>query len=121
MARILIVEDDADLSETYRDFLENCGYSVVLATRIAEATEHLLGSKPELVTLDLNLPGGSSSAIAEFIRVARKEAHAKIIIISGHSERMMSIEWQQDVELVLAKPVNNQHLKIMIDRLLDLG
>jgi len=118
MAKILIIEDDTDLADTYRDFLEARGHSVIQATRITEATEQLFRSNPEIITLDLHLPGGTSTVIADFIGCVKAVGHAKVIVISGHTEMIMGEEWLQNADLVLTKPINYQHLTVMIDRLL---
>lgn len=120
MADILIIEDDLDLVETYADLLEACGHSVVSVSQISEATSCILDMRPDIITLDLNLPGNSNLAITSFIRTAKGIGHSQIIIISGHPEIMSGQDWMSQVDLVLTKPVDNQHLLTMIRRLLSL-
>lgn len=120
MAEILIVEDDLDLVETYSDLLESCGHSVVRISHISEATSYILDMHPDIITLDLNLPGNSNLAITAFIHTAKVISHSQIIIISGHPEIMSGQDWMDQVDLVLTKPVDNQHLLTMIGRLLSL-
>ena len=120
MADIFIVEDDLDLVETYADLLEANGHSVVCASHISEATTYVMEMHPDIITLDLNLPGNSSSAITSFIQNATASGDSKIIIISGHPEMISGHTWMDQADLVLTKPVDNQHLLIMINRLLSL-
>lgn len=117
MARILIVEDDLDLVETYNDLLQMKGYSTVIATRISEAVERLLQTRPEVIMLDLQLPGARLVHITGFIETAKQCCNAKIVIVSGHPE-MMGDDLLDSVDLVLTKPVANADLLGMIDRLL---
>lgn len=119
MAKILIVEDDADLVETYTDLLETRGHSVHWASRISEANNYLASVQPEIVTLDLNLPGNSGSDTSAFIQTARALTHCKIIVISGHAEMMFGQDWMGEVDLILTKPVDNYQFVTMVDRLLS--
>jgi len=120
MADIFIVEDDLDLVETYADLLEANGHSVVCASQISEATAYVIETRPDIITLDLNLPGNSSAAITAFIHGAKAIGESKLIVISGHPEMILGHEWMDQVDLVLTKPVDNEHLLIMIERLLFL-
>ena len=119
MAEILVVEDDADLVETYTDLLEAGGHSVIHASQLSKAVEMLPTIHPRIITLDLHLPGSSNSALANFMRTAKTLGKPKIIVISGHPE-MMDVDWMGYADLVLTKPVNNSHLITMINRLLSL-
>ena len=56
-AKILLLEDDANLNETITDFLEDEGYSVESAYDGYEAEELLYESKYDLLLLDVNTPG----------------------------------------------------------------
>jgi DNA-binding response OmpR family regulator len=117
MAKILIVEDDADLVETYTDLFEAHGHSVSCAADIREAIDRLFEMQPEIITLDLHLPGNSNSAIAILVHTAKQINQSKIIIITGHPERMPGIDDNKQIDLILTKPVDNAHLLAMIDRL----
>lgn len=120
MAKILIVDDDSDLVETYTDLLETRGHTIICASGIREATDHVLESKPEIITLDLNLPGTSNSVFSTFIQSAKALNRCRIIVISGHPEMIAGQGWMNEVDLVLTKPINNHQLIAMIDRLLSL-
>lgn len=120
MAEILVVEDDPDLVETFTDLLEQCGHSVIRASKLNHATNMLPRIRPAIITLDLHLPGSSNAAIIHFMRLARKLGKPRIIVISGHPE-MMAADWIDLVDLVLTKPVDNNHLITMINRLLSLS
>jgi CheY-like chemotaxis protein len=118
MAKILIIEDDGDLVETFVDLLENGGHSVVHTSRLSEAVEQLEKVRPEIMTLDLNLPGATGEALTDLIRKAKAMGNTRIIVISGHPE-MMAGAVMTDIDLALTKPVDNNHLIVMIDRLLS--
>ena len=56
---ILLVEDDAVLQKSLREFLRDCGFSTLTAGTRVEAWEVIQTLKPALCLLDLNLPDGS--------------------------------------------------------------
>jgi len=56
-AKILLLEDDANLNDTITDFLEDEGYEVDNAYDGYEAQDKLYESKYDLLLLDVNIPG----------------------------------------------------------------
>ncbi|HBM49051.1 MAG TPA: DNA-binding response regulator, partial [Marinobacter sp.] len=55
--RILIVEDDERLADLTREYLESNGLTVSLETHGGAAVERIRNEQPDLVVLDLMLPG----------------------------------------------------------------
>ncbi|PKM05040.1 MAG: DNA-binding response regulator [Gammaproteobacteria bacterium HGW-Gammaproteobacteria-6] len=68
--RILIVEDDLKLAALIEAFLKSQGLDVILLTSGAGAVEHILASNPDLVVLDLMLPGEDGLSICQRLRGA---------------------------------------------------
>jgi two-component system response regulator MprA len=55
--RILIVEDEADVAQTFADVLEGAGYHTLRASNGLEGLEHLrTGGRPSLILLDVSMP-----------------------------------------------------------------
>lgn len=119
MATILIVEDDADLVETYSDLLEAKGYVTTSASSAADAIQLAVSAEPSIVILDLNLPGSSGIRVLDFIRGYKPLENTKILVVTGHSE-MTNPELVEKADIVLSKPVSNEQLLAMIGRLLRL-
>jgi CheY-like chemotaxis protein len=83
--RILIVEDDADIRELMKIFLEADGYRVDLAADGLEALEELeAGPRPALILLDLMMPRMDGE---QFMKQLQASGFARIpvVIMSGHS------------------------------------
>jgi two-component system KDP operon response regulator KdpE len=83
---ILIVDDDKDIQDTLRDFLESEGYSIRCASGGHEAIKELSAHKPDLILLDLGLPDIEGHFVA-----ARAASHWKffeipILVMSGRSD-----------------------------------
>jgi DNA-binding response OmpR family regulator len=65
---ILLVEDDLRLSELVRTYLQSNGFRVVTEHRGQFVVEHLQQDKPDLVVLDLGLPGRDGFAVCKELR-----------------------------------------------------
>lgn len=89
--KILLVEDDQDLSELMKLFLENEGYVVTAIHSGMEAMEAAKTEKPILVILDLMLPGVNGIHVCQNIRTY---SHIPIIVISAKksdSDKLISL------------------------------
>ncbi len=81
--RILVVDDDAQILKALRINLVARGYEVSVARSGPEALEVAATTKPDLVVLDLGLPGFSGIQVIEGIR---GWAQMPILVVSGRSD-----------------------------------
>ena len=86
MAKILIVEDMESVVTLLRSLLEREGFQVTVAQDGLEALEAVRRDKPDLVLLDLILPGLDGLEVCRRIRHDPLTAHLPIIILSGKEE-----------------------------------
>jgi len=104
MARILLVDDDAEGLELRRSILEHHGHRVETATNPPAAREHFRAFSPECVIADLHLPDvDTGRALLRHFREQRP--NVRIIILSG---RPAAAEPLADV--VLTKPARSGQL-----------
>jgi DNA-binding NtrC family response regulator len=80
-ARILVIEDDANLAEVLRDELATRGYEVGVASSVAQARAALVDSDFEVVLTDLMLPDGSGIDVLRGIR--EQGALTQCIVLTG--------------------------------------
>ena len=85
-ATILIVEDEADLSELMRYNLEAEGFRVVTAESGDEAVERIRDGVPDLILLDWMLPGLSGIELCRRWRSREETARTPIIMITARGE-----------------------------------
>jgi two-component system OmpR family response regulator len=83
---ILIVEDDSFLQGLASTKLEKEGFAVMGAGNSEEATKVLAATPPDLVLLDLVLPGTDGFGILKGIRENEKTATIPVIVFSNLSE-----------------------------------
>jgi CheY-like chemotaxis protein len=116
VAKVLIVEDDLDLVETYTDLLEANDHTVVSTGSVASAIQMMTRHKPNVIILDLNLPGDSGVVVINIIRSYPIFRNTKIIVASGFPERLQDDHLEKRVDAILRKPVNNVELLELIGR-----
>ena len=119
---ILIAEDSDDLRSMLRQLLEANGYRVLEAAGGREAVELVMIERPELVLMDLGLPGTDGlSAVAE-IREHISAAETRILIVSAYDR----LEYRTEAISAgcsgyIAKPVDPAALLRTINLLLRRG
>jgi DNA-binding response OmpR family regulator len=86
--KILIVDDDENLRETIKYNLINAQYSVVLAETGPQALEVARREKPDLIILDIMLPGLDGF---EVCRILRNEMSIPILILSAKTDEIDKI------------------------------
>lgn len=118
MKKILIIEDDRNLLNELRDFLENKGYEVASVDNFLKANDIALEMRPDLVILDINLPGISGFDICREIK--EKSIIPVLMLTSrvGIEDEIKGLEIGADE--YLAKPVDTRRLILRMEKLLDL-
>ncbi len=83
MATILIVDDEPKIVQLARDYLAHAGFTVLIAADGTSALAMARSAKPDLVVLDLALPGMDGLDVT---RTLRKESPIPIIMLTARSE-----------------------------------
>jgi CheY-like chemotaxis protein len=111
--RILIVDDDFDTARMMKVLLKQEGYEVELAFdgREALATARVL--KPDVVLLDLTLPGMSGSEVAARLKDIPELAGCLLIAVSGEGAEMVGLSFDRYFQ----KPVDPEALLKLLGEL----
>jgi DNA-binding response OmpR family regulator len=105
---ILVVEDEMRIARLVRDFLEHAGFDVIVAADGGSALAGARGSKPDLIVLDLGLPGRDGLDVT---RELRKTSNVPIVILTARgdeSDRIVGLELGADDYVV--KPFSPKEL-----------
>jgi two-component system NtrC family response regulator len=121
MAKILIVEDNPDLCETYTDMLANYGHDIHIVGTCIDATNHLIRNKipPDVVILDMWLHQESGIVVLGFIRRLPRLARTRVVVVSGYSELADQAVRLWGADVFLPKPVSVDTLRSTIDHYLE--
>ena len=96
MSTVLIIEDEKELANVLKAYLERSGYQVILAYRGDQGLELWKNQNPNMVLLDLNLPGIDGIDIA---RQIRQESETPIIMVTARVDevdRLLGLELGAD-------------------------
>ena len=117
--RLLIVDDNADAADTLADLLRVLGYEVRCAGDGASAMATLDTYVPQLVLLDIGLPGEDGYSVGSRMRADPRMAAAKLVALSGYAADTKRSEAQgARFDGHLVKPVSVDDLMAMLDKLL---
>ncbi len=110
--KIMIVDDEESLIELVTAVLEQEGYEIITAMNGEEALEKLRTEKPDLILLDMMMPGMSGREICEKIRGDPKTKDLKIafLTVAKFSEAGKGVLEKMNVLDYITKPFENQDL-----------
>ncbi len=117
MKRILIVDDEENIRFLYKEELEDEGFAVDLAKNGEEALEKIGTFQPDLVTLDIKMPGLNGIEVLK--RIREQKRNLPIVLCSAYGEYKQDLStWASDAYVV--KCADLTELKETIRRLLKL-
>jgi DNA-binding response OmpR family regulator len=119
MTRILVVEDDRDIAELVGRYLEKAGFTVEILGSGREALAAIASRPPDVLVLDLMLPGVDGLEICRAVRANDKTANLPIVMLTARSEegeRIAGLELGADD--YIGKPFSPNELVARIRALL---
>ncbi len=122
MKTILVIEDERDLVELISFNLEKEGYRVVTATDGISGMDTARSSMPDLILLDLMLPGMNGIEICKILKKNEKTAKIPVIMLTAKGEeidRVVGFEVGADDYVV--KPFSNRELMLRVKAVLRRG
>src|SRR5574342_578102 len=111
----LIIEDDRDIVALFRHVLDMAGYQTEIILHGKVAVEHLAKSTPNIVLLDLNLPGVSGGEILAMMKADERLKSVPVVVITAHPHLVETLPVAP--QLVLIKPVNIEQMSNLILRI----
>ena len=108
MTTILVVEDELSIARLVRDYLEHAGFEVIVAGEGEVALSSVRGARPDLVVLDLGLPGRDGLDVT---RELRRTTNLPIVMLTARgdeADRIVGLELGADDYVV--KPFSPKEL-----------
>ena len=111
---VLIVEDDADIRDTFRIILEDRGYCVATAGNGREALDELSAiDRPCVILLDLMMPVMSGPEFLDVVKADPERQDIPVVIVSAYADLT---DDSTQAEGILKKPVSLERLVSWVAR-----
>jgi DNA-binding response OmpR family regulator len=108
MTRILVVEDEMAISRLVRDYLRHAGFEVTVVGDGESAIASARGARPDLVVLDLGLPGRDGLDVARELRTGTAVPIVMLTARGDETDRIVGLELGADDYVV--KPFSPKEL-----------
>jgi CheY-like chemotaxis protein len=114
--RILVVDDMQYLRDVQVLLLTDAGYAATAISNAREALERLSEVAPDLILLDVSMPGMDGRQFLARLRATAEWQHVPVVLTTGRAAEEVARESGCDV---LAKPFTEAALLDLVHRLLD--
>jgi putative two-component system response regulator len=117
-ARVLVVDDDPSICALLERLLTQEGYSVYLAADVPSAHAAVTRYSPDVIVLDVVLPGGSGFTVCQRLKQDATTRLTPVILVTGMTDRESRIRGRQaGADDFLTKPVDPQELLARVSSL----
>ena len=112
----LIIEDHLASAEFFATALSESGFETEIIRTGQDGISRLSAVVPDLIILDLNLPGVHGSEILKAVRSDERLVDTRVIVATTHWQGAEEVE--QEADLVILKPVGYEQLRDLASRFL---
>jgi CheY-like chemotaxis protein len=117
---ILVVDDYQDAREMYAEYLQFSGFRVAEASNGNEALERAFALKPDLILMDLSLPGMDGWEATRQLKSDERTRHIPVVALTGHALEAHSRSAKEaGCDAFIVKPCMPMDLLNEIRRILD--
>jgi len=115
--RLLIVEDEPDISNMLRIYFEGQDFEVETALRGGEALEMTRQKLPHLIILDILLPDIDGFEVCKILRSSVRTSHVPIIFLTQKDERSDKLQGLElGVDDYITKPFDIEEVRLRVQR-----
>ncbi len=118
-ARVLLVDDEDQLRRVMRDLLERDGYTVLEARDGVEALDQVDRHGPDIIVLDLNLPGLDGYGVLSHLRSRRGTEEIPVVVLTARGDEENEVRvFEFGADDFLSKPFRARALSARLDAVL---
>lgn len=119
MAKILVVDDDTPVRSLIRDILEVESHDVMEAAHADEAFDSLMEECPDVIVLDIMLPGTSGIGILEQLRGIEDYERIPVIMLTAATDDATTwASWSAGADYYMTKPFDSDYLLDRVEHFL---
>jgi len=113
LARLLVVDDDADVAEVLQDYFSDEGYEVRVATNGRMGLDFFDAWRPHVVLLDLRMPGMSGADV--FVRIRAMQPTASVIFVTGADDELLARQLLREGAIdYVQKPIDLEYCALAV-------
>jgi CheY-like chemotaxis protein len=117
--RVLLVDDEDQLRRVMRDLLERDGYTVTEARDGIEALDQVDRTAPDIIVLDLNLPGLDGYGVLSHLRSRRSTENIPVVVLTARGDEENEVRvFEFGADDFLSKPFRARALSARLDAVL---
>lgn len=119
--RLLLIDDEPALAEFLANAAMACGFEPIITARDEDFQEAFIANRPEMVALDLGMPGMDGVELTRFL--ADQSYRGPVLIVSGFDRRVLESAFRLGEALGLnmvgpvEKPVRFEALEELLSKL----
>ncbi len=120
--KVLFVDDEEDIREVVQIRLESNGYEVITAGSGEEALKKIEESNPDLMILDVMMPGMDGLTVLKTLRKNENTAKLPVIILTAKRKKMIGDLFElENIQGFIEKPFDSKILLDMIEKAVSAG
>lgn len=120
--KVMIVDDDKEFLEELKEMLELSGYDLVIVNDATCALDIACKKKPDIVLLDLKMPGKNGFQVADELRHSQELMHTPIIAMTGFfQDEYVPLINTLGIKKCLKKPFNPLDVIAQIEEALTIN
>lgn len=118
---ILIVDDDYLSRELLQAHMENAHYQVILANSGSKALEMAAAQQPDIILMDVNMPGPSGYTVCQQLKTSPQTSHIPVLLMTAmDDEENIAMAAEAGADGFVSKPFDIfrmlEQIKILIRR-----
>ena len=114
--KILIVDDDPEILVYLKELFQDNGYATVTASNGVEGLEKALAERPDLITLDMDMPEKGGTLFYAGLRKEEVVRETPVIVVSGVGPRPPALKKGVPV---ISKPIDSAKLMQLVEEALQ--
>jgi len=119
--KLLVIDDSSDFQLLIQTYLAECGVRCLAATDVVQATSTAVREQPNLILLDIGLPGGGGLLLLDRLKANLRTTKIPVIVVTAQTTPGLEAKARsQGAEAFLLKPIQKDALIDTIQRVLGI-